>query len=241
MALDRRQYTAGLCLLGIAFAFKLHAVFALPIFLFVYFVRREFSALRFAFVPLSMIGISLPAVLLGKRSILEIFTIYVNQTNSYQSIAMNYPSVWLLLCKSGDAAQYGYMKLPTICITVFVLVLLMLWWLKKGYKTEGENLYMMAYLLTYTCVLFLPSMHERYGFLYEVLAIILAVMIPKMIPLCIGLICCTLSTYGSYLFGNAANLLALSWLNLAMYMVSIFVLEKELAAGTKGKGNGMAK
>ena len=124
------------------------------------------------------------------------------------------------------------MKLPTICITICVLALLMCWWLRKGYKPEGKNLYIMAYLLSYTCVLFLPSMHERYGFIYEVLAIILAVMMPKMAPLCIGLMYISLTTYGSVLFGNAENLLALTWLNSAIYVISIFMLDKEMSANT---------
>ena len=65
-ALDRRKYNVSLVLLGIAFAFKLHAVFVLPLFLFVSFVRREFSIFRFVLIPLSMLGISLPAVLGGE-------------------------------------------------------------------------------------------------------------------------------------------------------------------------------
>ena len=35
--LERKQYTRAMCFLGVSFAFKLQAVFVLPIFLFVYF------------------------------------------------------------------------------------------------------------------------------------------------------------------------------------------------------------
>ena len=141
---------------------------------------------------------------------------------------MNYPSVWLLLCKAGDASQYSTMKAFTICICAFALTLMMFWWIQKGYKAEGKNLYIMAYLLCYTCVLFLPSMHERYGFLYEILAIVLAVMIPKMTLLSIALICISMNTYGAYLFGSSENLLTLTWLNIVIYVASIFLLGKEL-------------
>ena len=80
-------------------------------------------------------------------------------------------------------------------------------------------------------------MHNRYGFLYEVLAIVLAVIIPKMIPLAIALICISLNTYGTYLFGISINLPTLAWLNLEIYIVSIYVLGKELAANANGKGH----
>lgn len=146
---------------------------------------------------------------------------------------MNYPSVWLLLCNAGDVFQYSIMKKFTIGITAFVLSLMIFWWLQKGYKTEGKNLYIMAYLLCYTCVLFLPSMHERYGFLYELLAIVLAVMVPKMTVLSIALMCISMNTYGAYLFGHSTNLLTLTWLNIVVYVASIFMLRKELATDTK--------
>lgn len=233
LALEYRKYNVSLILLGIAFAFKLHTVFILPLFLFVYCARREFSILRFALVPLSMMGISLPAVIYGRRCITEIFTIYANQTSSYQSLSLNYPSPWLFLCQARDIDQYNCMKLPAICVSVCILALIMFWWLQKGYKAEGKNLYIMAYLLTYTCVFFLPSMHERYGFLYEVLAIILAAVMPKTAPLSVGLICISMCTYGSFLFGNEVNLSALSWLNLVIYIVSLFLLDREMAAAAK--------
>ena len=197
--LDKEKTNWSMCLLGIGFAFKLHTVFVLPLFLFVYFMRRTFSIVRFSLIPVSMLALSLPLVFWG-RNIGEVFTIYANQTNSYQAMSMNYPSVWLLLCQAQDPAQYAFLKLPAIVMTVFVLALLMIWWIRKSYQPSGMNLYMMAFLVVYTCVLFLPSMHERYGYLYEILAVVLAVLIPKTIPLCIGLVCISLSTYGVYLF-----------------------------------------
>lgn len=231
LLLEKKHYCMSLCFLGIAFAFKLQTVFLLPLFFFLYFKQKNFSIVQFALIPLSMLGISFPAVL-GGRKLTEVFTIYTNQANTYQSISENYPSVWLLLCKAGDGAQYDYMKIPTICITIFVLTLIMFRWLKKDYKIDGKNLYIMAYLLCYTCVFFLPSMHERYGFLYEVLSIALAIMIPKMAPLSVALICVSMNTYGSFLFGRSLNLPILSWLNLAIYILSIFILEKEMGRET---------
>lgn len=82
-------------------------------------------------------------------------------------------------------------------------------------------------------------MHERYGFLYEVLAIAVAVVVPKISLLSIGLICISMNTYGAYLFGSGENLLTLTWLNLAIYLVSIFVLGQELDTNTKEREAGL--
>lgn len=229
LLLDKKRYTLAMLIVGIGFAFKLQCVFVLPIFAFVYFVRRDFSALKFLLIPMGMLIPPSPIVLWG-RSLIEVFKIYIMQTNRWEAISMNYPSVWLLLCQERNADQYMYMKLPAVIVTITVLVALMLWFLKKKYKVEGKSLYIMAFLLIYTCVLFLPAMHERYGFLYEILAIIFAVIIPKTIPLCIGLICLSLNTYGKYLFGASENLIILSCINLIIYIAYIFIMKSELEA-----------
>lgn len=233
--LDKEKTNWSMCLLGIGFAFKLHTVFVLPLFLFVYFMRRTFSIVRFSLIPVSMLALSLPLVFWG-RNIGEVFTIYANQTNSYQAMSMNYPSVWLLLCQAQDPAQYAFLKLPAIVMTVFVLALLMIWWIRKSYQPSGMNYYMMAFLVVYTCVLFLPSMHERYGYLYEILAVVLAVLIPKTIPLCIGLVCISLSTYGVYLFGVGENWLVLVCANLALYGTYVNCLTKEMQSSIHNRG-----
>ncbi len=229
MLLDKRRYNLSAFVLGIGFAFKLQSVFVLPIFVFVYFTRRDFSALKFLLIPLGMIISSSPIVLWG-RSLIDVFKIYIMQADEYKAISMNYPSVWLLLCQEREVSQYEYMKLPAIIVAVVVLVLLMLWFLKKNYNVEGKGLYIMAFLLIYTCVLFLPAMHERYGFLYEILAIMLTVLVPKSIPLCIGLICISLNTYGKYLFGVSENLTILACINLIIYIAYIFLMKTEFEA-----------
>ena len=88
----------------------------------------------------------------------------------------------------------------------------------------------MAFILCYSAVLFLPSMHERYGFLYEMISIILAVLIPKTRSLCLILLIMSLRTYGSFLFGTDVNLVYLSAINLAVYVGYLYLLKPELEA-----------
>ena len=142
-----------MCFLGVSFAFKLQAVFVLPLFLFVYFMERKFSAARFLLVPCTMVILSSPIVLWG-RSLTEVVKIYFSQTGTYQAMSMNYPSPWLLLCQAWEQTQYAYLKKAAIVVTVFVLAVLMVWWIRRACAPTGKNLYMMAFLLVYTCVLF---------------------------------------------------------------------------------------
>ncbi len=230
--LSKKKYKTSMCLLGVAFGFKLQTIFILPLFLFVYFTSKDFSITNFILIPISMVVISFPA-LFWNRSIFEVFSTYLNQSNTYQVISKNYPSFWMILCKQEDGTPYKFLKIMTICLTVFILALLMYRWLKKGYKAKGNNLYMMAYIIVYTCVLFLPGMHERYGYMYEILAIVLIFLNPKMIPICIALICVSLNTYGHYLFGLSVNMMALGFINSIIYFVSVYLLDKEMSRSNK--------
>lgn len=236
LMLERKRYITAMILLGIGFAFKLHTVFALPIFLFVYFVRRKFSVIYFAIIPAAMIAVSSPLFFWG-RKITEIFTIYSSQTNTYQWMVAGYPSVWSLLCQEKSPDQYLLLKQMAIIFTVFAIALIMIWWIRKSFIPTGQNLYIMAFLLIYTCVMFLPSMHERYGYLYEILAIILAVLFPKTIPLCAGLVCISLNTYGQCLFGVSVNRMLLTVINLIIYGIYIAYLANKLQSGEKPKEN----
>lgn len=225
--LDKEKYNCALILLGISFSFKLHAAFVLPVFLFYYFVKRRFSIIRFLIVPLMMVVTALPLAFWG-RNPFEVFSIYSKQTSSYPAMANEYPSVWLLMFTENNEAQYECMGAVAIVITVCVLAILMGSWIRKKYEPTGRNLVIMSFLMTYSCVFFLPSMHERYGFAYEIIALIIAVIIPKTIPLAAMLIAISTCTYSSYLFTSSVDFIELSWLNLFVYVIYILLLRNEL-------------
>jgi Gpi18-like mannosyltransferase len=230
--LDKGKYNTSLIMLGLAFSFKLHTFFVLPVFLFYYFAKRQFSILRFLIVPATIVVTSLPLLFWG-RSPFETFVIYSKQTSAWPSLANGYPSIWLLMFQSGDKNQYDYIAPLAILITIGVLAFFMVSWLRKKYMPTGKNLIIMTFLLSYTCVFFLPAMHERYGFLYEICAIILAILIPKTIPLAGLLMVISMSTYASYLFYAPANYEMLVWFNIFAYLAYIYVLRNELLGEEK--------
>ena len=128
LAFCRDKYKLTFVLYGVAFAFKLQAVFLLPFFLFAYFVKKKFSVLYFGIIPVMMVILSIPGLIMG-RSVAEVFTIYLNQTGSYKSITMNYPTFWNLLQSANMDAFYINMKKPAIALTVVVIALLMVAWI----------------------------------------------------------------------------------------------------------------
>jgi len=227
LLLDKEKYNLSLIALGVSFAFKLHAVFILPVYLYYYYTKRRFSILRFSIVPATMLILATPLLFWG-RNILDTFTIYMNQTTTYTAMAKNYPSIWALLCNSTSEKDYFRYKTAAIIFTVFVLAMFMICWIRKGYKPDGMNLVIMSFILSYSCVMFLPSMHDRYGFIYEIFAIMIAIIIPKTIPLCVGLVCVSLRTYGGFLSRISYDEVMLVWVNVILYVAYIYILTKEL-------------
>lgn len=225
--LEKERYNWSLISLGISFSFKLQAVFFMPIYLFVYFTRRKFSIVRFSLIPATMVATSIPLLFWG-RNILETFYVYLRQSGAYTHMALNYPTFWTLVCSMTEPQHYFYLKKAAIMLTVCILAFFMILWLRKKYAAEGRNILIMTFILIYTCVLFLPSMHERYGYPYEICAILLAVLIPKTVPLCLGLLLVSLCTYGTYIFEIPINYTVLAIANIALYVAYYYALKTEL-------------
>lgn len=224
----REGYRGAMIMMGLAFSFKLQAVFLLPLMLFAYFRKQKFSILSFLWIPAVMCITSLPALLFG-RSVLEIFGVYAGQSETYPYLAMNYPSVWMLLAQPLNSQHYELLKSPAILFTVCVLAVQMLVWIRQKRMAQGRNLLYMAFLLCYTCVLFLPAMHERYGYLYEVLAIIIACIFPGTLPMCVGLLGVSMCSYGAYLFKiETVPMIWLAVINLALYLFYVVKLNKAM-------------
>jgi len=221
--LDKEQHNRAIIALGISFAFKLQAVFILPVYLFCYYRRRQFSIFRFGLVPVTMIAVTLPLLFWG-RNLLDTFFLYFNQTRTWPGMSHNYPSFWNILCLPDNIEQYVSMRFGVLLFTICVLAVLMLVWIQQNRKTTGTDLLLLAFILAYSCVLFLPAMHERYGYLYEMCAILIAVLIPQTIPLCVGLLVISLHIYGYYLFDVPVDHIFLTFVNIGVYLAYVAVI-----------------
>lgn len=228
IAFFKEKYVWTFLLYGIAFSFKLQAVFVLPFYLFMYFAKKKFSALHFALIPGMMCVTSIPCLLKG-RSVAEIFTVYLEQTDCYEKMSMNYPSFWVIFNDGILIDSYEAMKNTAIAVTVIALGILMVVWLEKKIALNMENMLYMAFLLAYTCVLFLPAMHERYGFVYEILAIAIAFVNKKTIPLLVSLCSISMVTYGYYLYYRSMDMNILAVINLVTYVIYLWILIKRMS------------
>ena len=219
---------------GFAFAFKFQSIFVLPFYLFYYVYKKKFSIIYFLTLPIPMIVLSLPALLQG-RTIAEMISINIGNTSYYPNMALNYPSFWNILNAGESIDSYDSLKNGAILLVVVVLGTMFTLFLSKKVILEKKAYIYIAFISTYAAVLLLPSMHERYGFLYEIFAIVIVFMIPKTFLLLVGLIGMSLTTYGSFLYYARYDTLLLSVVNVAIFGAYCIIIYKEIFEEKKDK------
>lgn len=180
--------------LGVAFAFKLQFIFILPLYILLYFRKKNFSILNFGIIPIVNFILCLPAILMG-RGIIDCFKIYLNQTDTYtQRLTYNFPNLYNIFPNF----------LPNtsnilILFTLFLVGILILYVQYNKIKIEKKNIVNLGLLMSFLMVFFLPYMHERYAFVVEVLSIIYVFINKKGIYLPIVLQFSILFSYTQFL------------------------------------------
>lgn len=164
----RKSYFFSFIFLGCAFAFKLQTVFILPFFFYLYFREKKFSILFMLFLPIVNIIWSLPSLCAG-LPFSHLFEVYVSQSDFYQRMYLNYPSFWAMI-----GNNYKFLKIFGILLTLSILLVGLLYVVRKKVDLKSsENFLSVASWSVWTCVIFLPSMHERYAYMLEILIMIL--------------------------------------------------------------------
>lgn len=115
-----------------------------------------------------------------------------------------------------------------ILITAAVLVGTIMFWTVKKVEMTKTNMLYMVFLLTYSAILFLPTMHERYGYIYEILSILVALKCKKTWAPALALQLIAIRTYGKFLFVSDGNIILLSWINVLVFVIFSYILNQEM-------------
>ena len=233
----KEKYPLSFILFGLSFSFKLQVVFLLPFYLFAYIRKKSFSIFNFLIIPATMEAVCIPAMIMG-RSFKAAFSTYYYQTGSCDKMYFSYPSFWSIFSVHGETGTiHKYIesfKIPAVVLTFTILACMMVFLGMKKITLNSRFIIYTAFAFVYTCVLFLPGMHERYGFLYEILAIVTVFLIPKTLPLLISLLCLSLITYGSNLLYNIDVNSVMGTANFAIYLAYLFLFFREITKAPSG-------
>lgn len=205
------KYTTSFIFLGIAFAFKLQAIFVIPAFLIIYMVKKRFTIFQFCWIPAIFLLFGIPAVL-AKRGLRATYFMYFMQTQETQSEGYGMVSYLPNLYNFGfDDYDYMLNSVAVLMIgVIFMFAALFMVWANRRYVSGvgcdadilcGENILYLAIWSAFTCCMFLPGMHERYDYMVIFMLTGYAFALRhKLIPCAIAINVISLITYGHILF-----------------------------------------
>jgi Gpi18-like mannosyltransferase len=218
----RQAYFWAVMAVGLAFCFKLQAVFfAIP--LLALWVRGKVSALHLLAVPGAYLLSVIPNGLLG-RSWLDLLAIYANQTTQFLSLTLSAPSIFALM-EGHRYSPIAYVGIFLAAGLVFFLGYLVM---ARPVALSPRVVMSLALISTLGIPYLLPSMHERYFFAADVFSILYAFYYPRRFWVPLVMVFCSLMSYNAYLvYGKAVSLahLAIVLGGLLVYLVAQFVRE----------------
>lgn len=168
------KFSWAFIMFGLALAFKLQAIFFLPVLLILYF-RKRFSILNAIWIVAVPIIVGIPYVLLG-RSPLFTLDIIKMQTERYGAYIMNAPSLYAWFFKSEYVKGYAS---AGVLFAIALLGFFAFLFLKRNKKVNDNTIITLSAFITLLVPFILPGMHERYFYLADILTFIYAIYNPK--------------------------------------------------------------
>lgn len=160
---------------GVSLAFKLQAIFLLPLLLGL-LLRGQVKWYHFLWAPFVLFVAIIPAWIAG-RPLLDLILVYAGQVKQYQLLQMSAPTVYSWMPDRGLTQRFftltGVMFTAVIGLVFAFLI----------YRSEAKLTVPLLLKLALVSVLFvpffLPKMHDRYFYPADVIAIMYAFYFPQ--------------------------------------------------------------
>ena len=207
----------AMIMLGISFSFKLQTVFILPFIIILWLRRYTVKLVHLLWIPVVYVISIFPAWMFG-RDFKDLLLFYFKQGSYYPWGTLEYPNVYALLDEvipnghysdevSGAGLFLALMLLGVIAYYIYTKLGerdKQLGIINISRETSGitNEIFILTALLTVAITVYsLPHMHDRYGYLIDIIAIIYAVIRPKRIPLMCAFFVVSILTFMPYLTG----------------------------------------
>jgi Gpi18-like mannosyltransferase len=180
---------------GVAFSFKLQAIFFLPVFIIYFWFHYRHKVYYVFIIPMVYYVLALPAILAG-RSIVEITQIYFLQTETYKLLTLNMPNLyqWFPNQRYEDLYQLAIGLFIVLMAVQFLMMLL------TKVKLTMKPLLLLAYWSLLMANFFLPAMHERYLFAADVIILIVVFQLKAKFYLVLATQAVSLLAYAPFIF-----------------------------------------
>lgn len=192
----KEKYFLVFLFYGLSLSFKLQAILILPFLIAYWLVKRKFTVFMF-FLPFLCLWISGVFAYFNSADLLSAFKIYFAQTGRFSEMYINFPSFWCIAGnETSDIANFAKILTMIICLVGLFVIMSG----KKKFETKEQILNTLCWFL-WTCLIFLPSMHERYAYPLDILLLLLCFINPAYIKYAAMAELMSLVSYNFYLFG----------------------------------------
>ena len=186
---------ASVCMIALSFAFKLQAVFLMPVFL-IFLFARKMKWWHLVFFPVTYVVTALPAVALG-RPFMSTILLYFNQAGTVGGgLNYNSSSMYAFVRGAQDASMLS--KIGIIAAFAFLLLLFLFCFLRRAHL-DDRALLTCSLLICVAVPFLLPHMHDRYFFISDVLSVAFAFVFVKLAHVPVLVSFASLLGYHAYL------------------------------------------
>lgn len=180
---------------GMAFVFKLQSLFIFP-FLVILWVNRKVKLQHFLWIPGLYILSIIPAWIAG-RPLMDLINIYMAQgAQDVWSLSIKWPNIYQIIGNQYFLLEYAD---AGTWLILGILMCILFGMAQKRYRITNEFIVEMALFFAILTPFFLPHMHERYGCVADILAIIYAMMNVKRFYVPLVQILMSFNSYMAYL------------------------------------------
>jgi Gpi18-like mannosyltransferase len=178
---------------GVAFAFKLQAIFLLP-FIAAMVVQKRIRWWHLLLLPIGWLAALVPPVLNGAKP-LEFLSLASSQGETFPTLAINVGNPWIIADRMHFNVHIG--TLVGIVLSGLLMIAITIWGAQPAFRSP-KNTLILAALSLLSVAYVMPKMHDRYFFPAEIFLCILscvdlAFVLPAALVLSASLIC-----YGNY-------------------------------------------
>ena len=229
----KQQYRGAMIWYSVAFAFKLQAILFLPLYLIIYITggfngaenegkelskKTAFSILEFLWIPFVYLVAGLPEVL-AKHGLRATYFAYLEQTGELDSEGYGMVSYCPNIYNWGFDDHYKLLSTAAVMVLAAVLVVIAFFCYRFREKIDRNLVLYLAIWTSWTCVILLPGMHERYD--YAILTPFAMMVRKKIMPFMIVANICSLIVYGITLFG--AEIIDIAYISIFYVASYLFV------------------
>ena len=213
--------------LAISYSFKQQALFFFP-FVIIMWLKSRIKIRYILTIPVFYVVSMIPAAIAGRKWS-DLLGIYGNQVSMFSRLSMNYPSIYTIVASDLDKSIRKMIIPAGTVATVMIMGCLAYYIYRKNFEITYKYMITLVIFTAELCCFCLPVMHERYGYMPEMLAVIYALYSFKRLPVCAILQVISMITYSRFLFGSTVTYLwPLSVTMLAIILILGYDLYRQM-------------